>query len=147
MAVDVIRSMLAAPSAALLALCRADGSVRPIAIAVPTLVLAACSSQAVPEPSAATFDLRAVEANLAAECESPNVVDELFCDQVVINEITGIGESLVVRTSLSPSDTQRARAICQQLAQIHVDGEGNSLGYNVIGIRDRDGGRVAACSV
>ncbi len=130
-----MRFLLAAPSAAVSAL------------AVAALVLAACSSPAVPQPSAATFDVQAVEANLAAECENPNVLDESVCDQVAINELTGIGESLVVRTSLSPSDTERARALCQQLAQIHVDGEGNDLGYTVIGIRDRDGGRVAACEV
>jgi hypothetical protein len=112
----------------------------------------ACGSQETagppdtPEP--AGFDLAAVKANFSAECESPIVVDDLFCEQVQIDGMTADGTILNVPTTLNAAATDRADAICEAVARIRFDGEtGDDLGYTFVGIKDRDGGNAAACSV
>ena len=120
-----------------------------LALAVMAL-LAGCGGSAAdatetPEPPA--FDLAAVQASFTAECQSPIVVDELFCEQVQIEQMRAEGNILNVPTTLNPAADDRGRAICEQLQVAHFDGEGNDLGYEFIGIEDRNGGNLAACGV
>lgn len=114
-------------------------------------LLAGCGGTATTErgdaPEAASFNLANVKANFAEECESPIVVDELFCDQVEIEGMSSDGDTLMVPTTLNASAVDRARAICHQLVTIHFDGDGVDLGYEFVGVLDRDGGNAAACSV
>lgn len=102
------------------------------------------------EPSAAPvagFDLAAVKANFTDECKDPAVVDELFCTQVKIAEMTADDDILNVPTTLAPEADDRAYAICDQLATDHFEPDGDDLGYNYIGILDMNGGNLAACSL
>jgi hypothetical protein len=121
------------------------------------MTLAACGGSAADpaddpadEPDAPAFDVGAVQANFTAECETPIVVDELFCEQVEIDGMTADGPILIVPTTLAALDGMRERAqvICETIARVHFDGEtGEDLGYETVGILDRDGGNAAACSV
>jgi hypothetical protein len=126
-----------------------------IALAV-ALALMACGSSAgsvatqppaEPTPEQAAFDISAVRANFTDECRDPAAVDELFCEQVRIDEMTGEGTILTVPTTLDAAADDRAYAICDQLVIAHFDGEGRDLGYEYVGVLDQDGGNAATCSV
>lgn len=116
-------------------------------------LLAGCGGSATTDPpdtpEPAAFGIAAVKASFTEECEDPIVLDELFCQQVDIDGMTAEGSTLIVPTLISALDGMRDRAqvICQQFAQVHFDGEGVDLGYEFIGVRNRDGGNAAACSV
>jgi hypothetical protein len=103
----------------------------------------------IPTIEAPSFDVTAVRANFVEECRHPIIVDELFCEQVRISEMSGEGSILDVPTTLAPAEgfDDRANAICAMLATGHFDGEGRDLGYHIIGVLDKDGGNAAACSV
>ena len=119
-----------------------------ITIAALALLLAGCSSATSTEaPATPAFDLGAVKANFTDECTDPFVVDDLFCEQVVITDMTADGEILNVPTTLNAAATDRAEVICNQLAVAHFDSSGTALGYEIIGILDQDGGNAAACTV
>jgi hypothetical protein len=117
------------------------------------LTLPACTSEPLghdgpsPTPEPPAFDVAAVKANFRAECRSPIVVDDAFCEQVKIGQMSAEGDILNVPTRLNAAADERAAAICDQFAVAHFDGEGNDLGYRFIGILDQDGGNAAACSV
>jgi hypothetical protein len=124
------------------------------ALVVATMSLAACAFAApatdAPAPAtrgSATFDLAAVRAKFVYECRDPIVVDDRFCEQVQIAAMSAEGSALRVPTTLKSIATDRAAAICNQLAVNHFDGDDRDLGYKSVGILDRDGGRAAACSV
>jgi hypothetical protein len=92
------------------------------------------------------FDVALVQSNFTAECEDPIVVDDLFCQQVKISEMTGEGRKLIVPTGLNPPSTDRAAAVCNQVAEAHYDGDtGHDLGYTAIEVLDLDGGSAATC--
>jgi hypothetical protein len=116
---------------------------------VVAIAVTACSGgttpKATPEPPA--FDLGAVKANFTDECADPIIVDDLFCEQVTIASMTAEGTILRVPTTLNAAARDRASVICQQLATAHFDGTGKDLGYDTIGVLDKDGGNAAACSV
>jgi hypothetical protein len=111
--------------------------------------LAACGPAASPnatiEPPA--FDLAAVKRSFADECKIPTVVDGLFCQQVEIGGMSAVGTILTVPTTLDPSATDRADTICDELAEAHVGRDGKDLGYQSIGVLDKDGGNASACTV
>lgn len=119
------------------------------------LALAACGSSGGPPtsdtaqvtPEAAEFDVAAVRASFIDECNDPIVVDELFCEQVKIGEITGESDILTVPTTLNAAAGDRAAAICDQIAIAHFDADAVDLGYKYIGVKDQEGGDAAACSV
>lgn len=93
-----------------------------------------------------SFDLALVQSNFTAECQDPIVVDDLFCEQVKISEMTAAGKLLTVPTTLNAAATDRAAAICDQLAIAHFDGDTSAdLGYVSIEVLDRDGGTAATC--
>ena len=94
-----------------------------------------------PEPP--SFDVSAVRAHFTAECADPVVVDDLFCQEVRIQDMRGEGDTLHVRTTLKGDGYQRAVAICAQLARWHYD-SGNDLGYASIAIAKRRGGPTFA---
>jgi hypothetical protein len=97
-------------------------------------------------PGPGSFDVALVQSNFTAECQDPIVVDDLFCQQVKISEMTGQGTTLIVPTGLNHLATDRAAAICDQLAVAHYDGDTSAdLGYTSIEVLDLDGGTVAAC--
>jgi hypothetical protein len=99
-------------------------------------------------PASPAFELATVKASFTDECKDPIVVDDLFCEQVQISHMTAEGSILQVPTTLNAAATDRARAICDQVALAHFDGAtGNDLGYHTVGILDMDGGNVAACTV
>jgi hypothetical protein len=123
------------------------------------LLMAACAAPggqdvratpAVDAPGAQAFDLDLVKSNFADECADPIVVDELFCQQVDIDGMTvQDGTTLIVPTLISGSGMEpRASVICEVFARVHFDGEtGEDLGYQTIGILDREGGNAAECAV
>lgn len=99
-----------------------------------------------PAPEPPAFDLATVKTNFADECKDPIVFDDVFCQQVEIGQMTGEGDILTVPTTLNAAATERAAAICDQIARAHYDSEtGKDLGYEIIGILDKDGGNAAAC--
>lgn len=49
--------------------------------------------------------------------------------------------------SRSAAARDRAEAICNQFVFAHFDIDGTDLGYEIIGILDKDGGNAAACTV
>ena len=125
-----------------------------ITAALVVLMLTACTAELTStlgeelrSSDSPSFDLAAVQASFTEECESPIVVDELFCEQVEIAGMQAEGSILTVPTTLNAEATDRAQAICEQLAAAHFDGDGADLGYSTIGILDRDGGNAAACTV
>ncbi len=130
-------------------------STKPALLCATLVVLAGCSATVQGTPSATdqpteapSFDLAAVKASFQAECEDPIVVDANFCEQVQLPKMTADGTILNVPTSLNEAATDRARAICQMIATAHFDGAtGADLGYDTIGILDKDGGHAAACTI
>lgn len=124
-------------------------------LAIVALAFVACgpsggpvaSADAQMTPEAAEFDVAAVRASFMDECTDPIVVDELFCEQVKIGEITGESDIFTVPTTLNATADDRAATICDQIAVAHFDADAVDLGYKYIGIKDQDGGDAAACSV
>jgi hypothetical protein len=119
-------------------------------IALAAMLLAGCSATVTPSatPQPAGFDLATVKANLQDECADPIVVDAEFCEQVEIAAMTAEGTILNVPTTLNAAASDRARAICDMIARAHFDGAtGHDLGYETIGVLNKDGGHAAACSV
>lgn len=111
------------------------------------MMLAACGGSGASAPPTPAFDVGAVRANFTDECADPAVVDDLFCEQVVLSGMTAEGDILNVPTTLDPTANERADAICNQLAFAHFDAEGRDLGYRIIGVLDKDGGHASACTV
>jgi hypothetical protein len=111
--------------------------------------LTACGCDASPnatiEPPA--FDLAAVKRSFTDECKSPTIVDGLFCQQVQIGGMSAAGTILRVPTTLDPAATDRADTICDELAAAHLGRDGKDLGYQSIGVLDKDGGNASACTV
>lgn len=104
------------------------------------LLVAACGGSASPTPTPTatrTFDLAAVKAAFTEECAS----DDLFCTQVDIDGLTANGTILNVPTTLAAEARDRATAICEQVALM------DDLGFETVGVLNRDGGNAAACSV
>ena len=97
--------------------------------------------------STPSFDIAAVKANFTDECKDPIVVDDLFCQQVKIDQMTASGIDLTVPTGLNAASTARADAICDQITTAHFDGDGNDLGYQSVVILSKDGGEAATCLV
>ena len=52
-----------------------------------------------------------------------------------------------VPTTLNAAADDQGSAICEQLATAHFDAESQDLGYRYVGVKDQDGGNLAACSV
>jgi hypothetical protein len=62
--------------------------------------------------------------------------------------MTADGTILKVPTGLNATATDRAQAICEFIATVHFDSAtGDDLGYQTVGILDKNGGHAAACSV
>jgi hypothetical protein len=92
-----------------------------------------------PEPPAPpAYDLDAVKAHFAAECDTPSSVSDLICEAVKIDRMTGEGRSLRVPTTLGGQRYDDAVAICHLLALAHFD-QGRDLGYHEITVLKRDG--------
>lgn len=105
-----------------------------------------------PTPQLAAFDVSNVAKNFSDECKDPDarvLLDEFFCEQVKLDQLSGEGAILRVPTTLASSGMgPRAEAICALFAVQHFDGAtADPLGYDTIGILDRDGGNAAACAV
>ena len=118
-------------------------------VAIGILSLVACGSAATPNPTIEppAFDLAAVKRSFTDECKSPTIVDGLFCQQVQIGGMSAVGTILRVPTTLDPSATDRADTICDELAEAHLGSDGKDLGYQSIGVLDKDGGNASACTV
>ena len=87
-----------------------------------------------------------MQSNFTTECQDPIVVDELFCQQVKIDLMTGHGTVLTVPTGLNTLARDQARAICDMIALAHFDGDtGNDLGYTTIRVLDLNNDLVATC--
>ena len=100
-----------------------------------------------PKPEKPAFDVAKVVASFTAECEDPIIVDDLFCVQVHVADMTGERDLLTVPTTLNALARDRALVICDQIARAHFDGSGQDLGYAVVNVLDKDGGNAAACVV
>jgi hypothetical protein len=135
------------PQAALRLGWRVTGLMLFVPVALLGLVGCGAEESVSPTPEAPGFDVAAVQASFRAECESPIIVDDLFCEQVTIGGMTAEGDILNVPTGLNALADDRAQAICDQIAIAHFDGDGNDLGFNYFGILDQDGGNAAACVV
>lgn len=120
------------------------------------LVLTACSSA----PAAATpapvttaeppwFDAAAVQASFVEECKDAGGADELLCLQVQVAGMSAEGDLLRVPTTLNAGAQGQGLALCEQLAWSHLLGRGmeGHLGFRHIGVMDKNGGDLAACSV
>lgn len=97
-------------------------------------------------PSVPVFDVWAVRAKFTDGCQD-SAVDDAFCLQVQIDEMSDEDDVLYVPTTLDPAMDDRASEICDALAVAHFDAEGRDLGYRFIVVRDEQGGSLAACSV
>ena len=96
--------------------------------------------------SVPVFDIWAVRATLTDGCQQ-SAVDETFCLQVQIDEMSDEEDILYVPTTLGRAMDDRASVICDELAVAHFDAEGRDLGYRFIVVRAMDGGNLAACKV
>ena len=110
----------------------------------PTDGTAPTASAAAASPA---FDITAVKANFSAQCLNATAFDMAFCDQVVVAGMTADGTTLIVPTNLEPADRGRATNLCRQVAFNHNDLRGLDLGYEFVGMLDRNGGNLASCSV
>lgn len=123
-----------------------------IVIAGLILILAGCSSpradgqRSTATPFVPVFDIWAVRATFSDGCHSSRV-DETFCRQVLVDEMSDEEDILYVPTTLDPAMDDRASVVCDALAVAHFDAEGRDLGYRFIIVRDVIGGSLAACSV
>jgi hypothetical protein len=97
-------------------------------------------------PAVPVFDVWAVRANFTDECQY-SLIDETFCLQVQIDEMSDEDDILYVPTTLDPAMDDRASVICDALAVAHFDAQGRDLGYRHIVVRDMNGGNLAACAV
>lgn len=99
-------------------------------------------------PVPLSFDVALVPSTFTAECQDPIVVDDIFCQQVKISEMTGTGKLLTVPTTLNATAGDRATAICNMLSIAHFEGDtGNDLGYSGVEVLDLAGDTAAACTV
>lgn len=118
---------------------------------------AACGSAApapttfVPPPTAPPptpgFDLAAVKANFKDECKDPMAITAKTCKQIKIDGMTADGVILNVPTTLEPGISDAARLLCKQLTFAHFDKDAKPLGYEIVGILDKNGGNAAACTI
>jgi hypothetical protein len=97
-------------------------------------------------PSVPVFDVSAVRASFTDGCQY-SLLDETFCRQVQVTEMSDEEDILYVPTTLDPAMHDRASVICDALAVGHFDAEGRDLGYRHIVVRDIHGGNLTACSV
>jgi hypothetical protein len=99
------------------------------------------------ESPAAAFDLELVQMAIVAECEvEPVLFDQETCDQIDAEQLTADDTTLRVSTSLDPSDTDRAGAICEQIAEMRFSGEDNEdVGFETVAILDTAGATAAEC--
>jgi hypothetical protein len=111
------------------------------------LAASGCAASPNPTIEPPAFDLAAVKRSFTDECKSPTIVDGLFCQQVQVAGMSGVGTILRVPTTLDPAATDRADTICDELAEAHLGRDGKDLGYQSIGILDKDGGNASACTV
>jgi hypothetical protein len=123
---------------------------RRVALATSCLIaVVGCSPSApavaTPTTEPPAFDLAAVQRKFTDECNDPIVVDGLFCEQVHISGMSAEGTILKVPTTLNAAAKDRAGAICVQIAAAHRDGNGKDLGYETVGVLDRDGAFMASC--
>src|SRR5262245_32293258 len=63
---------------------------------------AATSVTPAPKPKSQSFSINAVQASFMDDCKERIVVDELFCEEVVIEQMSGDGPILYVPTTLDP---------------------------------------------
>lgn len=125
--------------------------------AVVVLLVAACGGSAPPAaptaklPTAApptpAYDLAAVKANFKEECADPVVLDERTCKQIKIDGMTADGVILNVPTTLEPGISDEAKFLCKQMTFAHFDSDAKPLGYEIVGILDKNGGNAAACTI
>jgi hypothetical protein len=116
-------------------------------LAIPTLclALAGCGVQGTSAPE---FDLTLTKANFTDECANPIVLDETFCLQVDIDDMTATGTTLIVPTGLNPAAAARAEVICGDVARVSFDAAtGEALGYERIEVLDMEGDVAATCRV
>jgi hypothetical protein len=107
--------------------------------------LVACGGNGTPAPD---FDITLTKANFADECANPIVLDETFCLQVDVDDMSATGTTLVVPTGLNPAAAARAQAICSDVARVHFDAAtGEALGYERIEVLDMEGDVAATCSI
>lgn len=128
---------------------RASGGAASLVL-IAVLAVGCSSAAATPKAAptkAAGFDISAVRASFNEECRDPAVVDANFCQQVMIDRMSADGTILNVPTGLNPASLDRASAICDMLKVAHFDGSGKDLGYDTIGVMDRDGRYLISCSV
>lgn len=113
------------------------------------LLVVGCSAVGpTPEPiQTPAYDLARVKATWTAECVDPVYVDADFCAQVQLNAMTGDGTILRVPTTLDAGETDRAKTICNLFTFASFDANGVALGYQIVGILDKDGGNAAACTI
>lgn len=115
------------------------------------LLLSACGTTATtattpPKAEEPAFDLALVKANFTAECTHPPFGVDLFCEHIDIDRMTADGSILNVPTNLNAAGSDRAAEVCGFFATVHYDGAtGDDLGYETIGILDRNGGKLATC--
>lgn len=105
-----------------------------------------------PAPSGEpAFDLATVRDNLAADCETPTIANEVFCPHVATEGLEADGSTLVVPTDFSADDGDLATVTCDYLAQTRFDvpvGEdpGGVPGYVTIQVLGQDGAVLHACA-
>lgn len=85
------------------------------------------------------FDLAAVKARFAAECEDPTVLGDETCDLIDIDGMHGGGDNLFVPLLFPQRNRERAQAVCEQIASAHDDLDVESLGYEIVVIEGRNG--------
>jgi hypothetical protein len=100
-----------------------------------------------PSSASISFDVALVKSNFTAACEDLLVVDELFCEQVKIDDMTASGQLLTVPTTLHAGAYDRAAAICHELAVEHLDDTGVDLGYRSIEVLDQGAEYLADCRI
>jgi len=116
-------------------------------LAIALLVSACGLSAPTPAPTdePAGFDVAATRAVWAEDCDRPEPVDEVFCGHVKWDRLTGWRSTLEVPTDLLPSDRDGAKSICLYILAQRFDSNARPLGYDQVGVLDRDGGNAWLC--
>ena len=98
-------------------------------------------------PPTPLFDLAAVKATFANECEDPPLLEGETCERINIDGMRADSVYLTVPTTGLHWHPERAQVVCDHIASAHLDPAGEPLGYEIVIIEGKNNKHLAECTV